>query len=230
MAASLVERAIAVAGPARNRAAPGGWQNRIVTTTPEAAQTQTAPVRTAAREAAGAAVVAVSRSATHGFRKPQAPSIVLVAGWGVEGDAHAGATAQHLYVVKKDPTRANLTQVHLIQQELFAELAGRYDVGPGDLGENITTAGVDLLSLPLGTRLHLGGSAVVEVTGLRSPCSKINRFQSGLMKALLGKDDDGAVVRKSGIMGVVVEGGTVSPGDGLRVELPEGDHVALGVV
>ncbi|GAB3606519.1 MOSC domain-containing protein [Conyzicola nivalis] len=176
------------------------------------------------------AVVAVSRSSSHDFSKPTAGAITLVEGWGVEGDAHAGATTQHLYLVKKDPTRANLTQVHLIQEELFAELADRFVVRPGELGENVTTSGVDLLTLPLGTRLHLGDDAVVEVTGLRSPCSKINAYQGGLMKALVSKDGDGQIIRKSGVMGIVVTGGVVMPGDPLRVELPEGEHVALGVV
>ena len=176
------------------------------------------------------AVVAVSRSATHSFSKPPAEAITLIENWGVEGDAHAGATAQHLYVVKKDPTRANLTQVHLIHEELFAELADRFTVLPGELGENVTTSGVDLLALPLGTRIHLGADAVVELTGLRSPCSKINKYQGGLMKALIEKDDDGCIIRKSGVMGIVIAGGTVLPGDGLRVELPEGEHVALEVV
>ena len=176
------------------------------------------------------AVVAVSRSATHSFSKPPAEAITLVENWGVEGDAHAGATAQHLYVVKKDPTRANLTQVHLIHEELFAELADRFTVLPGELGENVTTSGVDLLALPLGTRIHLGADAVVELTGLRSPCSKINKYQGGLMKALVEKDDDGCIVRKSGVMGIVIAGGVVAPGDALRVELPQGEHVALEVV
>ena len=176
------------------------------------------------------AVVAVSRSATHSFSKPPAEAITLIGNWGVEGDAHAGATAQHLYVVKKDPTRANLTQVHLIHEELFAELADRFTVLPGELGENVTTSGVDLLALPLGTRIHLGADAVVELTGLRSPCSKINKYQGGLMKALVEKDDDGCIVRKSGVMGIVIAGGVVAPGDALRVELPQGEHVALEVV
>ena len=176
------------------------------------------------------AVVAVSRSAKHSFSKPTTGSITLVEGWGVEGDAHAGATTQHLYLVKKDPTRANLTQVHLIQSELFDELADRFIVAAGELGENVTTRGVDLLALPLGTRIHLGADAVVELTGLRSPCSKINKYQGGLMKALVEKDDHGCIIRKSGVMSIVVTGGTVSPGDGLRVELPEGEHVALEVV
>ncbi|WP_411698740.1 MOSC domain-containing protein [Conyzicola sp.] len=176
------------------------------------------------------AVVAVSRSATHTFSKPTTETITLVEGWGVEGDAHAGVTTQHLYLVKKDPTRANLTQVHLIQQELFAELADRFVVRAGELGENVTTSGVDLLTLPLGTRLHLGSDAVVEVTGLRSPCSKINAYQGGLMKALVGKDDDGSIIRKSGVMSTVISGGAVMPGDTVRVELPEGEHIALEVV
>jgi MOSC domain-containing protein YiiM len=175
-------------------------------------------------------VAAVSRATAHSFSKPTVDAITLVEGWGVEGDAHAGATAQHLYVVKKDPTRPNLTQVHLMPAELFDELDGRFTVLPGELGENVTTRGVDLVTLPLGTRLHLGEDAVVEVTGLRNPCSKINKYQAGLMKALISRDDDGTVVRKSGIMGIVVASGVVSPGDALRVELPEGEHVALGVV
>jgi MOSC domain-containing protein YiiM len=176
------------------------------------------------------AVVAVSRSAKHDFSKPTTDAITLVEGWGVEGDAHAGATTQHLYLVKKDPTRANLTQVHLIQSELFDELADRYVIAPGELGENVTTSGVDLLTLPLGTLLYLGADAVVEVTGLRSPCSKINKYQGGLMKALVDKDDDGCIIRKSGVMGIVIAGGTVVPGNTVRVRLPEGEHVALDVV
>jgi MOSC domain-containing protein YiiM len=176
------------------------------------------------------AVVAVSRSAKHSFSKQTAEAITLVEGWGVEGDAHAGATTQHLYLVKKDPTRANLTQVHLIQSELFDELADRFVVAAGELGENVTTSGVDLLALPLGTRIYLGAEAVVELTGLRSPCSKINAYQGGLMKALVEKDDDGCIIRKSGVMSIVITGGTVRPGDELRVELPEGEQVALEVV
>lgn len=177
------------------------------------------------------AVTTVSRDDAHRFSKQPVENITLIEGWGIEGDAHAGATTQHRYLVKKDPTRANLTQVHLIQEELFPELATRgFEVEAGSLGENITTSGVDLLTLPLGTLLHLGPDAVVEVTGLRSPCSQINRFQSGLMKALVGKDDDGCVIRKSGIMSIVVRGGVVSPGDSLRVELPAGERVALDVV
>ena len=176
------------------------------------------------------AVVAVSRSARHSFSKPTTEAITLVEGWGVEGDAHAGKTTQHLYLVKKDPARANLTQVHLIQAELFDELADRFGVRAGELGENVTTSGVDLLALPLGTRLHLGDDAIVEVTGLRSPCSKINAYQGGLMKALVKKDGEGHVIRKSGVMSIVIAGGEVKPGDRLRVELPAGEPIALGVV
>ena len=173
----------------------------------------------------------MSRDTRHRFSKPVVESITLVENWGVQGDAHAGTTTQHRYLVKKDPTRANLTQVHLIQQELFPELAERgFEVSPGNLGENITTSGIDLLTLPLGTRLHLGSQAVVEVTGLRSPCSLINKFQAGLMKALIARDGDGQVIRKSGIMGIVVSGGEISAADVVTVELPPEPWVALDVV
>ena len=176
-------------------------------------------------------VVAVSLSPTHSFSKPVVPRITLIEGLGVEGDAHAGATTQHRYLLKKDPGRTNLTQVHLMQSELFPELADRgFDVSAGQLGENVTTAGVDLLTLPVGTMVYLGPDAAVQVTGLRSPCSLINRFRPGLMKALIEKSDDGAVLRKSGIMGVVVSGGVIEPGAELRIELPSGEHVPMGVV
>jgi MOSC domain-containing protein YiiM len=175
-------------------------------------------------------IIAVSSSASHSFSKTVRASITLIAGHGVDGDAHAGATTQHRYLKKKNPSQSNLTQVHLIHEELFAQLADRgFDVGPGDLGENITTRGIDLLALPLGTRLRFG-DAVVEVTGLRSPCTLINRFRAGLMKELVGKDDGGHVIRKSGIMAIVVSGGVLRAGDTIVVELPAGDHLPLGVV
>ncbi|MDF2554555.1 MAG: Molybdenum cofactor biosysynthesis protein [Microbacterium sp.] len=176
-------------------------------------------------------VVSVGRDDRHGFSKPPTESVRLVAGFGIEGDVHAGVTTRHRYLVKKDPGRPNLTQVHLIGSELFEELASSgFTVSPGGLGENITTQGLDLLTLPLGTLLHLGEDAVVEVTGLRSPCHLINKYQAGLLKAVLTKDADGQVIRKTGIMGVVAESGVVRPGDRIRVELPTGEHLPLGVV
>lgn len=176
-------------------------------------------------------VVAVSRDDTHRFSKPTVPSIRLVAGYGIEGDSHAGATTQHRYLVKKDPTRANLTQVHLVRSELFDELAAEgFTVSAGELGENITTAGLDLLTLPLGTLLHLGADAIVEVTGMRDPCSLIDKFQHGLKKALKSTDAAGQIERRAGIMSIVVAGGTVAPGDDLRAELPTGEQLPLGVV
>jgi len=175
-------------------------------------------------------IISVSSSATHAFSKTVRESITLVEGHGVQGDAHAGVTTQHRYLKKKNPAQPNLTQVHLIQSELFAELAERgFEVGPGDLGENVTTHGVDLLGLSLGTLLHIG-PAVVEVTGLRSPCSLINKFQAGLMKELVTREDGGRVIRKSGIMGIVRTGGLLEAGDELVVELPAGEHIPLGVV
>lgn len=176
-------------------------------------------------------VVSVSRDDEHRFSKPTVPAIRLIEGFGVEGDAHAGATVQHRYLVAKDPTAPNLTQVHLIQSELFDELAlAGFDVSPGQLGENVTTRWIDLLGLPLGARLHLGADAVVEITGLRSPCSLINGFQQGLMKAVIGTDAAGRVIRRAGIMGVVAAGGAIVAGDHIRVELPVGAQRPLGVV
>ncbi|WP_370263745.1 MULTISPECIES: MOSC domain-containing protein [unclassified Cryobacterium] len=177
------------------------------------------------------AVVSVSRDDRHRFSKPVVPDIRLISGVGVEGDAHAGATTAHRYLVRKDPGRANLTQVHLLPAELFDDLAETgFTLAPGELGENVTTRGLDLLGLPLGTRLHLGADAVVQVTGMRNPCSLINGLQRGLMKTLIETDDAGRVTRRAGIMGIVVSGGTVTPGDPIRVELPAGDHLPLGVV
>ena len=181
--------------------------------------------------AATAAVESVSRDSRHAFSKPTVPEIRLIKGFGVEGDAHAGATTQHRYLVVKDPTRPNLTQVHFMPAELFDELRGAgFEVSPGELGENITTRGLDLFGLPLGARLRLGADAVVEITGMRNPCSLINGFQKGLMKTLIGTAEDGQVIRKAGIMGIVVTGGTVAPGDPIRVQLPVGEQRPLGVV
>lgn len=169
------------------------------------------------------AVVAVARDDTHRFSKPLVDEIVLVAGWGVEGDAHAGTTVQHRSRVARDPSQPNLRQVHLMHAELFDEVAAEgFRVAAGEMGENVTTRGIDLLALPQGTRLHLGDEACVRVTGLRNPCQQINGFEPGLLRAVLGKDEDGTVVRKGGVMAVVESGGTVRPGDTIRVELPVG--------
>lgn len=176
-------------------------------------------------------VAAVSRSPEHAFGKENQARIRLLAGLGVEGDAHLGTTVQHLSRVARDPSQPNLRQVHLIHAELHDELreAG-FSVAPGEMGENVTTRGVDLLALPAGTRLHLGGDAVVEVTGLRNPCSQLDRFQPGLMAAVLERDAEGNLVRKAGIMGVVLADGEVRPGDPVRVELPPAPHRSLAPV
>ncbi len=180
---------------------------------------------------AAAVVVAVASDPAHRFSKLVQPSITLVAGLGVAGDAHAGVTVQHLSRMRRDPTQPNLRQVHLVASELFAALdrAG-FPVRAGDLGENVTTAGVDLLALPTGTRLSIGGSAVVEVTGLRNPCRQIDGFRDGLLKQVLTRDGDGTVVRRAGIMGIVLAGGAVRTGDRIAVELPPGDRRPLDVV
>jgi MOSC domain-containing protein YiiM len=173
-------------------------------------------------------VTAVGRSAGHTFGKRTEDGIRLLAGLGVEGDAHMGRTVKHRSRVRRDPTRPNLRQVHLIHAEPHDELrAAGFDVSAGQMGENVTTRGVDLLALPTGTRLHLGGEATVEVTGLRNPCRQLDDFRPGLMQAVLDRDRRGNLVRKAGIMGVVVSGGEVRPGDAARVELPPGPRRPL---
>jgi MOSC domain-containing protein YiiM len=177
-----------------------------------------------------AVVMAVSRSARHTLAKPNQDGIWLAAGLGVEGDAHQGVTVKHRSRVARDPTQPNLRQVHLIHAELHDELrAGGFTISPGQMGENITTRGVDLLGLPVGARLHLGG-AIVEVKGLRNPCAQLDRIQAGLMAATLGRDERGNLVRKAGIMGIVIAGGEVRPGDPIRVELPPQPHFPLAPV
>ena len=176
-------------------------------------------------------VAAVSRSATHAFRKQTQDSIRLLAGLGVEGDAHCGATVKHRSRVAQDPTQPNLRQVHLIHAELHDELrTGGFAVSAGQMGENVTTRGVDLLGLPVGARLRLGDTAVVEVTGLRNPCAQLDELQPGLMAAVLSRDARGNLVRKAGVMGIVVAGGEVRPGDPIRIELPPEPRRALGPV
>ncbi|MCW2603907.1 MAG: hypothetical protein JWN61_2042 [Pseudonocardiales bacterium] len=178
--------------------------------------------------AAQASVVSVSRDDRHRFSKAAVPGIVLMAGLGVEGDAHSGVTVQHRSRVRADPTAPNLRQVHLIQCELFDELrAAGYDVTPGQLGENITTAGIDLLALPRGAVLRIGAHAAIEITGLRNPCAQINTFSPGLLNQVLDKDDEGAPVRKAGIMGIVLAGGPIAPGDPIAVTLPDGPPLPL---
>jgi hypothetical protein len=176
-------------------------------------------------------VIAVSRSATHSFTKFNQQSITLLAGLGVEGDAHMGRTVKHRSRVAVDPTQPNLRQVHLIHAELFDELqrAG-FVICVGQMGENITTCGIDLLSLPTGTKLHLGNTAVVELTGLRNPCTQLNQFQSGLMAAVLQHDDQGKLIRKAGVMGIVVVDGEVCSGDSIQVKLPPEPYQSLNRV
>jgi MOSC domain-containing protein YiiM len=173
-------------------------------------------------------VVAVSRNAAHSFSKPPCDAIRLCAGLGVEGDAHYGATVQHRSRVARDPSQPNLRQVHLIHAELFHELrAAGFDIAPGQIGENVTTQGLDLLALPAGTRLRFSDDAAVELTGLRNPCVQLNRFRPGLMAAVLDRDAAGDLIRKAGVMAIVLADGMVRPGDSIRVTLPEAPHRAL---
>jgi MOSC domain-containing protein YiiM len=176
-------------------------------------------------------VIAVHRDAGHRFSKPSVDVITLLAGLGVQGDSHCGETVQHLSRVRRDPGAPNLRQVHLVQGELLDELSGAgFDIAPGAIGENVTTGGVDLLGLPTGTELRLGAEALLRITGLRNPCVQLDRYRRGLQKAVLDRDADGNLVRRAGVMAVVLDGGDVRAGDPISVQLPPSPHVPLAPV
>ena len=168
-------------------------------------------------------VVAVCSKETPGVRKTPRDSVVLVAGHGVEGDYHAGSRVRHRPRAARDPEQPNLRQVHLMHAELFDELAPLgIAVAPGDMGENITTRGLPILDLSPGTRLHLGATAVIEITGCRNPCAQLNGIDERLLAQVAQKAEDGSIIRKAGVMAIVLEGGVVRPGDTIRVEVPAG--------
>ncbi len=178
--------------------------------------------------AAAGTVVAVAASPTHTMSKPVRPSITLVAGHGVEGDAHAGATVKHRSRVAVDPTVPNLRQVHLVHAELLVELRDRgFDIAAGVMGENVLTLGIDLLALTRATRLHFSGGPIVEITGLRNPCAQLDGLKPGLMAALIEKTVSGAIIRKAGVMGIVVRGGPIAPGCGITVDAGSSDGAPL---
>ena len=173
-------------------------------------------------------VIAVAKAKNHSFSKELVSEITVLTGLGVDGDAHCGKTVKHRSRVAVDPSQPNLRQVHLIHSELFSEVGKKgFDLRPADLGENITTLGIDLLALPRGTLLKIGDTVQLEVTGLRNPCSQIDDFQDGLLSSVLLKDENGALIRKSGVMAIVKEGGTVKPGDTIRSTLPPLPHLPL---
>lgn len=173
-------------------------------------------------------VVAVHLSRRHAFSKQALSEIELVAGHGVKGDAHFGATVQHLSRVAKDPTQANLRQVHLLHHELLIQLGAKgYNVQPGQMGENITTRGLDILGLSTGTKLKFGEQVILRVTGLRNPCAQIERFRTGLLAAVLGHTEDGTLVRLAGVMCVVEQGGKIRPGDSIVVAAHCENHMPL---
>jgi MOSC domain-containing protein YiiM len=176
-------------------------------------------------------VTSVSRSATYTFSKPLQPNIRLITALGVEGDAHLGVTVKHRSRMRKDPTRPNLRQVHLIHSELIEELnATGFTIQPGLLGENITTANIDLLNLPTGTRLAIGPEAIIEVTGLRNPCQQLNDLQPGLMDACMISTPEGKSIARAGIMAIVLQGGPITPGDSIQITLPPEPHTPLTYV
>lgn len=165
-------------------------------------------------------VVSLSKSALHGFSKQVVDSLTLIAREGIEGDAHRGVTVRHRSRVAADPAQPNLRQVHLIHAELIDELAAKgFAIGPGDMGENILTRGIDLLTLPRNALLHIG-NAVLRVTGLRNPCKQLNDFAPGLMSAVLDRASNGSLIRKAGIMAVVDQGGQIIIGDRIKIALP----------
>lgn len=173
-------------------------------------------------------IVSVNRSPGYTLIKPSEPSITLLEGLGVEGDAHMGTTVKHRSRVAKDPTQPNLRQVHLIHAELHDEFATKgMPLSPGQMGENVTTRGLDILGLPKGTILQLGAEAVIEITGLRNPCHQLNNIHDGLLNACIDKDAEGNIIRKAGVMAIVLKGGVVHAGDPIIVNLPEGEHVPL---
>jgi MOSC domain-containing protein YiiM len=173
-------------------------------------------------------VVSVSLSPEHAFSKQTEPFITLIAGLGVQGDAHCGVTVKHRSRVAQNPDQPNLRQVHLIHSELFTELSGKgFHISPGQLGENITTSGIDLLALPVDTVLHIGKQVTLQLTGLRNPCAQLDAYQQGLTAAVLGRDADGKLVRKAGVMSIVLTGGAVQPGDEIRISLPAEPHRAM---
>ncbi len=179
----------------------------------------------------GARVLSVSLNQEHNFSKKREGRIMLVKGLGVEGDAHFGATVQHRSRVARNPEQPNFRQVHLLQSEILEELKTKgYTINPGEMGENITTRGIDLLSLPTNAELRIGKEAVVQVKGLRNPCSQIDDFKNGLMRQFVRKDDSGNPVYLAGVMGVVLTGGEVKPGDSIVVSMPGKPHLKLDLV
>ena len=173
-------------------------------------------------------VIGVARSSDHTFSKGAQRAILLLPGVGVDGDAHSGITVKHRSRVRVNPNQPNLRQVHLIHSELHDELRKSwFNVAPGDMGENITTRGINLLSLSEGTHLQIGSHAVIEITGLRNPCAQLDRFQDGLLAAVLDRDENGNLIRKAGIMAIVLQGGEVTPGDHIVIQHPDGPHRPL---
>ncbi len=176
-------------------------------------------------------VIAVCSRDAHLFSKENREEIELIKNFGINGDAHAGMYVKHRSRVKKNPKQLNLRQVHLIPIELLNEMKQhRYDLHPGDLGENITTSGIDLINLPLNSQINIGEEVVLEVKGLRDPCKQIEAFKEGLLKKMITKDADGNLIRKTGIMTIVLGGGIVKPNDKIEVVLPKKPYHKLEVV
>lgn len=173
-------------------------------------------------------VIAVHKKSSYSFHKDTVPTIYLVAGIGVEGDIHSGETVKHRSRVRRDPAQPNLRQVHLMPSELFDELKEKgFKVRVGELGENITTSGIDLINLPKDTRMIFESGAEIQITGLRNPCHQLDDWQKGLLKACLEKDAEGNLIRKAGVMAIVLKGGKVSAKETVRILKPSPPHISL---
>lgn len=175
-----------------------------------------------------ASVVSLSTSPTHSMSKKKVTQVELIKGIGISGDAHAGKKVKHRSRVRQNPDQPNLRQVHLIHSELFEELSTKgFMIKAGEMGENITTKGIDLLALSKGCILSIGSDVKVEITGLRNPCDQLNGLQEGLLNAVLDKDGNGKLIRKAGIMGVVLTSGIVKNGDKIIEFYQPEKHQAL---
>lgn len=176
-------------------------------------------------------VHAVSLSDKHSIRKFNRSYINIIEGYGVEGDAHAGKKVKHRYIAKKDPDRPNYRQVHLISMEIYRELQQQgFNIDPGEMGENITCSGIDIMNLPKHTILKIGDEVELQVSGMREPCSLLNQIQGGLMKATLDKSGEGELIRKAGIMTVALKGGIVTPDDPIQLVYPEKPYVKMKTI
>jgi MOSC domain-containing protein YiiM len=143
----------------------------------------------------GARLLSVCRSPERRTRKRQVPEGTLLVNWGLQGDAHAGRWHR---------------QVSLLGDESYEKARRTWglDVSHGDFAENLATRGIDLKTLPVGTRLQIGADALIEITQIGKKC-----HEGCEIKTLTGK----CVFPEEGIFGRVLRMGVVRPGDPIRI-------------